>query len=99
MKAFFLTFRDTAQTASGLFFGGGDASATIVQTVSGQSLPAARLAAVSARPRRILARPHGSEASGSNWELVFRRRLTPDGYTHRIVGALASPSQPYDATS
>ena len=35
------------------FFWGGDASATIVQTVSGQSLPAARLAAVSARPRRI----------------------------------------------
>jgi len=44
----FPTFRDAVQTGSGPL--GGDASATIVQTVSGQSLPAAQLAASGCAP-------------------------------------------------
>ena len=47
MKAFFLAYRDTVQTGSGL--SEGDAPAEIVQTASGQSPTAAGLAAVAAR--------------------------------------------------
>jgi hypothetical protein len=47
MKAFFLAYRDTVQTVSGL--SNGDASTPIVQTLSGQSDATVGLKAVAAR--------------------------------------------------
>ena len=41
----------------------------------------------------------GNDVTGPSWEIVFRRRLTPDGYTRRIACARVNPSQVCDATS